>query len=209
MADSVTARDQAGPERERALPEAGQGQGVLVDVIDLGMKADSYQGGEEHLVPKVALVFQTAETNAETGKRYHVHKEYTVSMGKKSNLRKDLETWRGREYSDDEAKRGVDLASLVGANALLNMVHKVSNQSGKPFVKIIAIGGLPRGMEKIKPQDYERAEFWTDRKREYATKAAPLLDRELRARKARAEAEEALDLAPTGDGPDDEDDLPF
>jgi hypothetical protein len=204
MADRVLARDEKnlGP---RINPEEGQQQGVLVDVIDLGMKKDQYLNEEPRLVHKIALVFQTSEVHPKTGKRFTVHKEYTNSMGKKANLRADLTAWRGKPFTDDEARRGVDLAAMVGANALLSLALKEPRTGGDPYPIIVSIAGLPKQIPSIAPQEYTRADWWQERKDEYARGAKDMLFAAQAAQLAAALADDAF--PPPIE--DEDDDLPF
>ena len=80
----------------------GQFVAVCCDVIDLGEKVDDYPGTPPKLSPKCALVFRTGEKNADTSEAIDIAQEYTVSMGEKANLRKALESWRGKPYRKGE-----------------------------------------------------------------------------------------------------------
>jgi hypothetical protein len=56
---------------------------------------------------KIVLLFELCnETIERDGKTapISINKEYTLSLGKKSVLRKHLETWRGRPFTDEELK---------------------------------------------------------------------------------------------------------
>ena len=143
----------------------GMQQAVCVDGIDLGEKVESYQGGPMKLTRKYALVFQTAERDEDTGAPYEVSAEFTASLGEKAALRKFINGWRGRDLTDDEAKT-FDITELVGANALLNIVHKTSAK-GRTYAKIASAAPLMKGMPKISEDGYERAKFWGMRKDDY------------------------------------------
>ena len=45
-----------------------------------------------------------------------INKSYTVSLHDKASLRKDLAAWRGKDFSDEEAK-GFDVQYLEGGLA--------------------------------------------------------------------------------------------
>jgi hypothetical protein len=81
-----------------------------------------------------------------------VSKEFTLSMHEKSNLRKFLESWRGKGFTEDEAKK-FDVTKLLGKPCMLSVIHKVSKQ-GKTYAEISSISTLPKGMtcpEQINP----------------------------------------------------------
>jgi hypothetical protein len=160
--DQIVARADAGRSFTKA-PE-GQHQAVCADVIDLGMHEESYGGKSKGLVHKCAIVFQIDELNPETGNRFEIGKEFTVSMGEKANLRKFLGTWRGKSYTDAEAAEGTPLHKLHGVNALIQVEHKPSKSNpDRSYANIVSITPLPKMMEKIAPSNYERPDFWKEK----------------------------------------------
>ena len=73
-----------------------------------------------------------------------VGKFYTASLSEKANLRKDLESWRGRPFTEDELK-GFAPRNILGKPCMLNVVHK-TKQNGELKAEIAAIMPLTRGM---------------------------------------------------------------
>lgn len=71
-----------------------------------------------------------------------VTKFYSSSLSEKSNLRKDLELWRGRAFTADELAGGFDLRKLLNAACLLTITHK-ANSSGERRAVVAGIGKLP------------------------------------------------------------------
>jgi len=198
MSDHKTAKDD-GPTYE-PHPK-GQFAARCCDVIDLGFKVESFQQQDAELKDKTALVFRTDAPLREDGKLWQIGQEFTHSMGKKSNMRKFLQDWRGEPYTEEEAKAGVPLDKLEGVPALVTIAHKVSG-AGNTYAIIAGIAPLPKKMLADAPglEGYTRAEFWQTRKDEYA-KAA-------HAFRARLPTQPASDPGePAPDEPDD--DLPF
>jgi hypothetical protein len=157
--DQVTAR--GSDQKEWAKAPEGQHQGVLVDVIDLKMHPNVYMGVQKGMVHKCALVFQIDEINPDTGKRFELSRDFTVSMGEKANLRKFLGVWRGKSYTDQEAEEGAPLHKLEGVNALIQVEHKQSKSNpDRSYANIVSVTGIPKGLAKIAPKDYERSEHW-------------------------------------------------
>lgn len=168
MADAVTARD----EGQKYLPHPeGQFAAVCVDVVNLGERVEQYADKPKRLVPKVALVFQTGEVNRDTGDLHQVSVEFTVSMGEKANLRKFLEQWRGKKYSEAQAEEGVPIHKLEGQPALITVEHKRAKSSGNTYATINGIVPLPKGMERPALPAYKRPEFWEERKKANAEAA--------------------------------------
>jgi hypothetical protein len=171
MADTYTVEYQKhdGDGQYEPAPEGPQ-QVVCVDGIFLGEKVEMFPGSPAKLVKKYALVFQTADFNPATGRRFEIQKEFTVSMHERAALRKFLGNWRGKQYTDEEAAK-VELHKVVGVNGLATVEHKTS-QAGRKYAVVTNITPLVRGMTKIDPSDYTRAPFWEDRKAEYARDVA-------------------------------------
>lgn len=166
MSDQIIAkRDAKPPHPDGSYPAA------CVDLIDLGETVDVYQG-TTNILPKIVLVFQTNAEDPETHKPLEIHIELTNSFGKKAKLRKLLEGWRGRPYSDEEARAGVPLHKLEKQNAILNVIHKTAQASGNTYAIIDTIMPPMRGMAAVVPTGYVRAEFWAKRKADYAAAVA-------------------------------------
>ena len=130
---------------------AGLHQACCVDVVDLGVIETTYMG-ETKKQHKVTLVFQVAEL-MEDGRPYLAQRRYTLSLDAKANLRKDLESWRGKPFTPEQL-RGFDLETLIGVNCQINVQH--ADRDGQTYANITAIVPLGRGMAKIAPVEYVR-----------------------------------------------------
>jgi hypothetical protein len=162
MADTITAKAQ--PERSFVKAPEGQHQSVCVDVVDLGMHEQFWDGKSKGKVHKCAVVFQVDTVNPETRKRYEISQQFTVSMGEKATLRKFLGAWRGKTYSDAEAEAGVPLDKLEGVNGLMQIEHQASKRDPERiYANIVSLTPLPKGMQKIAAEDYTRDEYWKER----------------------------------------------
>lgn len=130
---------------------AGVHQAVCVDVVDLGILDVTWQGKskQQH---KINVAWQIAETR-DDGKPFLVFKRYTLSLGEKANLRKDLESWRGRAFTAEE-EQGFDVERLIGASCLLNIQHNESG--GKTYANVVSVMPLLKGMPKMDAVEYVR-----------------------------------------------------
>lgn len=90
---------------------------ILVDAVDLGQQESKF--GTKH---KLSLVFET-QLKDEQGQPYILVKRYTWSLHEKSNLRKDLERFRGHKLEASELKEGVDLEAYIGMSCNILVVH--------------------------------------------------------------------------------------
>jgi hypothetical protein len=118
-------------------------------MVHLGTIKESYMG-EEKYVNKVRLTFELPTElkvfKEENGEQPQViSKEFTLSLGDKSNLRAFLNSWRGKALTEDECK-SFDIAVLAGKACTLSIIHKTSKVSGKTYAEIASIGGVMKGM---------------------------------------------------------------
>jgi len=118
---------------------------VLVTYYDLGVQK-GYQGKLQH---KVALLWELDARKGD-GSRFLATKQYTVSLSEKSNLRSDLQSWRGRAFTEDEL-RNFDLDSILGKPCQLNLVQ-IAKANGDPFVEVQAVLRPPKGWQPIVPE---------------------------------------------------------
>ena len=132
---------------------AGVTQAVCVDVIDKGIVEVTWQGKtkQQH---KIDIAWQIDEAR-DDGKPFLVFKRYTLSLSEKANLRKDLESWRGRPFTRDE-ELGFDVETVLGANCLLNVQH--NTRADKTYANVVAVMPLAKGMQKIAVRDYVRVQ---------------------------------------------------
>jgi hypothetical protein len=132
----------------------GNHRGVCSMVVDLGrQRIQSQQYGEsiKHQVylawelPDEPIEWTDKDGNARTGPM-RIGKTYTLSTHENANLRRDLESWRGKQFSEAEAE-AFDVAALAGVPALINVAHKQGG-NGKTYANVVAITPMPKGMEK-------------------------------------------------------------
>lgn len=118
---------------------------ICYGVVDLGTQQSTF-AGETKSAPKVRLMFELCDEKMENGKPFSLSTTYTASLGDRSNLRKMLETWRGRKFTPDELG-GFQLANVVGKPCQVTVVHKPSADGSKIYANIASVTGLPKGMK--------------------------------------------------------------
>ena len=74
------------------------------------------------------------------GKPFGMVKVYTNSLAKNSHLRKDLESWRGKPFSEAEVEAGFDVEKLLGIDCQLNVIAGHKDPENQRFVGSV----LPR-----------------------------------------------------------------
>jgi len=128
--------------RNTYIVPSGTHAGRCYAVVDLGTQDDTYQN-RPRLVHKVRISWEipALRVKYEDGDRAAaVHKKYTLSLSDKANLRHDLESWRGRAFTDVELK-GFVLKKLLGVPALLGVTHK-PNPKGGVYVNVTSVGKM-------------------------------------------------------------------
>lgn len=141
----------AGSGTKFAPAPAGTHAAVCCDVRDLGVLEVSWQGQtkKQH---KVLISWQIDESR-DDGKPFLVSRRYTLSLFDTSGLRKDLEIWRGRAFTEAELQ-GFDLETVIGKGCLLNVVHRQSG--GDTYANVAGVMALPKNMPAPVVRDYVR-----------------------------------------------------
>lgn len=70
--------------------------------------------------------------------------EVNYFMSEKANLRKLLQTWRGKNFTDEEAAN-FNILSLMGVLATINIAHKTSS-TGREYDYIASISPAMKGL---------------------------------------------------------------
>lgn len=131
------------------LIPAGNHIARCYSMIHIGTNEEVFKG-EKLLLNKVRLSFETPQETAvfveEKGEQpFSVSKEFTLSLNEKANLRKFLESWRGKGFTEEEAKR-FDISKLLGLACMVNVIHKVSAK-GNTYAEISSISAMPKGVK--------------------------------------------------------------
>lgn len=138
---------------------------VCVDVVDLGIVKVTYKDKttEQH---KIRIVWQIDEDQKD-GKPFECSQRYTLSLHEKAGLRKMLESWRGRQFTEEELQ-GFDVETILGKPCMLNIIH--NNKQGTTYANVVGVMRLGKGMTVLTPRDYVRH---CDRKPEDQGHGAP------------------------------------
>ena len=131
--------------------------GRCYSIIDLGTQTSNGQYGEKHQHKiRVAWELFGEDENGQPltidvdGKEMPmtISKSYTVSLHEKAGLRKDLSAWRGRDFTDEEAK-AFDVSKLIGAYCMVNVT--TSENNGKTYSNVGGLTPLPSALKNAKP----------------------------------------------------------
>jgi hypothetical protein len=103
---------------------------VCVDLIDLGMVPGQY--GIKH---KMRIVWEIEEKNPQ-GEPFTVRQQYGVSLHEKATLRKDLKSWRGRDFTAEELE-GFDLENILHKPCQVIVEH--SEREGNVYANVTKV----------------------------------------------------------------------
>ena len=151
-----------GESAHRELIPAGTYVARCYSVVHLGHVVQKYMG-EEKIVDLVRFTWELPTElrcfNQDKGDQpCAISKEMTFSLNEKSNLRAMLNTWRGKALTEDEAK-SFDLAKLIGAPCMINLIHQPSKANPeKVYERIAAVLPMMKGMT-CPPQHNPSMEF--------------------------------------------------
>lgn len=111
------------------IPE-GPHVAICYAVVDLGTQQPLPNSRFGKVERKVMLMFEVPDERIEIerdGRMLNLpralSKEFTLSLHEKAGLRKFLVAWRGKQFTPEELQ-GFDLKNVLGANGLINVVHK-------------------------------------------------------------------------------------
>jgi hypothetical protein len=133
----------------RELIPAGNYVARCFSMIELGTVPENYMGETKQL-RKVRITWELpTETKVFDEKKgpqpLAISKEFTLSMHEKGNLRKMLASWRGKDFTDDEAK-SFDITKLLGKPCMLNIIHKPGKSDpSKIYEEIAGVTSIPKG----------------------------------------------------------------
>lgn len=158
-----------GGNAERELIEAGSYFARCVQVIQVGTvvtETGTYAGKKRQMIRIVfELVDMMKVFSEEKGPQpVWKEKEYTFSMYKDAELRKHIENWRGKAFTDEEAA-AFDISKLLTQACLVGISHKNSQSTGKPYDFISSVGKAMSGVvvNPLKSQPvYLSYEDWND-----------------------------------------------
>lgn len=128
--------------------EPGSYNAVCTAVVELGSQINQNYP-DKGPQPKVAIRWEIPDERIEIdGKSVprRMIKTYTLSLGKKASLRRDLEGWRGRAFTEEEL-RGFDLANVIAKGCMLTITL---NEKGKTVVS--GVSKVPKGMNAATPE---------------------------------------------------------
>lgn len=125
--------------------QSGEYPAVCYGFIDLGDQLGKY-GWQTKLALLWEIMSDTIGSAPQT-----VDKIYTFSLGRGSALRRDLSSWRDRDFTHEELSGGFDVTSVVGAPCMLRISNK-SRSNGYVYTNVDEVKPLPVTMDAREPR---------------------------------------------------------
>ncbi len=111
-------------------------------IVDLGLQtSEKFQKTQRKFMMIWNIKDEEVEVNGEKLPRT-ITKEYSFSLNEKSTLRKDLQAWRGKMFTEEELQ-GFNLLNILNKACQLQIILEEKN--GKQYNNIAGIMSLPKG----------------------------------------------------------------
>ncbi len=122
-------------------PPIGTHVARSIGLIDIGSQHGEYQGQKtfkRQFILRWELPGELMTKGENEGKPFVVSKFYTASLSEKSNLRKDLVNWRGREFTADELQ-GFAAKNILDKGCMVQVTAKGDKN------RVTGVMALPKG----------------------------------------------------------------
>lgn len=163
----MVAKENNTPKKDQAPIPAGMHIARCYGLFDTGTHHDDrFDKDKREIVivwevPKCRIKIKRDDVEQDLPRA--ISKRYTLSLHEKSQLRKDLQSWRGRPFTPAELA-GFEVKNILGKACLLNITH--TEKDGKTYANIGAITPLMEGMTappQENPNSYFSFDGYTDR----------------------------------------------
>ncbi len=124
-------------------------------IIDLGTQRGEWKGKEKwsrKVLVQWELYGEDEDGNAlvtDDGRPMSISKRYTLSLGENAQLRSDLKSWRGKDFTPEELA-GFDISKVLGAPCMLNVSH--AEKDGRTYTNVASITPVPKAMRAAIPK---------------------------------------------------------
>ena len=150
--------------------EAGSYRAICYSIVVLGT---TYNEVFDNVQKKIMFTWELPDERIDVDgedKPRAISATYTLSLNEKANLRKTLESWRGKQFTAEEL-RGFDITKVLGAPCMISTTTG-TNTLGQQYAKVTGVSRLPKGMEVPKDTETPKVVF------DISNDACPLEDME-------------------------------
>jgi len=134
---AIIAKENAGKDFKKV--PAGAHFAICNMVVDCGLQ-EGFSGKPQHKiylrweVPDERVTYEKDDKQIEGP--CSIGCMYTLSLSEKANLRKVLENWRGKPFTQEELK-GFDITNVLGKPCQIQVTHETAN--GKTYANVTAV----------------------------------------------------------------------
>lgn len=131
----------------RELPKIGAHQAVCAQIHNVGYQL--YQG-QVQASPQCVMIFEIGQKmvgGAMDGKQMVISENFGMYLSGESKLRKFLNSWRGKAFTDEDLK-SFTLRNLLGKHCTLIITHEPKKNGGM-CAKIKGIAPAEKGGEPV------------------------------------------------------------
>jgi hypothetical protein len=125
---------------------------ICTGVVSVGKHENNFQP-EKTPKNEVVIMWTLPNATREDGFPFVLTKTYTLSLHEKASLRKDLNAWRGKAFTEEELE-GFNLLNILEKPCMTQVNHEVG-KDGKNRAKIVSIASMIQGYPlPTLPSDY-------------------------------------------------------
>lgn len=127
---------------------AGNHIAVCYRFIDLGTQKGEYKGTpktDRKVIISWEFPDELMTEGTYAGEPFTIGNRYTWSMSEKASLRKLLESWRNKPFTQDDfsGPNRFNVKNILGKGCMLNVSQSVKD--GTTYSNIASVGSLPKG----------------------------------------------------------------
>lgn len=130
-------------------------------IVDLGTQKTEFEGNVS-FKRKLKIVWEIHGEDdegkpivTEKNEPMIITKDYTMSWGDKATLRKDLQSWRGKEFTEEEQKR-FDLKNVLDKWCMVNVAHKPKKNGQGSYANVVAVTPVPNAIKNALPKGHNK-----------------------------------------------------
>ena len=138
-------------ESDYEVVPAGQHLAVCYRLVDAGTREEQYKDNPPKKRHVLFVYWELPEVKMGDGRPFTISKKYTLTLNENGTLFKDLKTWRGKSFTQEELK-GFDLLNVLGVSALLEVEH---SDEGK--ARVVSVFKPEGGAKKTETTNEQQA----------------------------------------------------
>jgi hypothetical protein len=136
-------------------------------IIDMGTQETNFEGKVDYK-RKLKFVWEVhgededgTPLKTEKNEPFVITKDYTNTWGEKGTLRKDLQSWRGREFTPEEQRR-FNIENVLDKWCMINVTHKAKKSGNGVYANVSALTPVPSQIKTIGlPVAFNKAEIFS------------------------------------------------